>query len=469
MPSTDSAAKRWFVLNWDSYGRRGVWIAYIVTTVVAAAVYYDKAADDRSAFLRWRHQVLEFWEGKNIWDEYFYPNPPIMPISLTPLMLMPRMAGAMTWFGLKAVLTAASIVMCLNLACPGGWRKFSFWATGLVVLLALRPILSDLHHGNNNLLILFLIVSTLYAWTRGFDIIAGLVLGLAITYKVTPALFLPYFLYKRSWKTSAATLAGVLIFLFVVPSVILGPERNMASLGMWWHRTISPFVVGENGSEQEVNQSLVGVLTRFLTPARQAGDHNYGGVEIDVTLLELSPWAASKIIKGICLILVGLLAVWCRTPAERRTDTRLMGEFSLVVLTMLFVSERSWKHHYVTLLLPYTYLVYRMGVARDVSRATRWILAGVLALSALLIASTSSDIGKLFGRQGHKFAQAIGMFLWAGVVLYAACAWRVLAGARRPAGADDLISPTPTQTSMRGPHRSSTRRAAGREGHSNSA
>ncbi len=29
---------------------------------------------------------------------------------------------------------------------------------------------------------------------------------------------------------------------------------------------------------------------------------------------------------------------------------------------MLFVSERSWKHHYVTLLLPYTYLAYRVGV-----------------------------------------------------------------------------------------------------------
>ena len=32
---------------------------------------------------------------------------------------------------------------------------------------------------------------------------------------------------------------------------------------------------------------------------------------------------------------------------------------------MLFVSERSWKHHYVTLLLPYTYLVYRVGHARS--------------------------------------------------------------------------------------------------------
>ncbi len=37
----------------------------------------------------------------------------------------------------------------------------------LVLLLSLRPILGDLHHGNNNLLILFLIVAMLTAWRQG--------------------------------------------------------------------------------------------------------------------------------------------------------------------------------------------------------------------------------------------------------------------------------------------------------------
>jgi hypothetical protein len=49
-----------------------------------------------------------------------------------------------------------------------------------------------------------------------------------------------------------------------------------------------------------------------------------------------------------------------------------------------------------------------------------------LALSALLIATTSSEFGGLFADgQGHKIAQGYGMFLWAGVVLYIATAWRV--------------------------------------------
>jgi hypothetical protein len=92
---------------------------------------------------------------------------------------------------------------------------------------------------------------------------------------------------------------------------------------------------------------------------------------------------------------------------------------------MLFISERSWKHHYVTLLLPYTYLTYRVFMT-PVSRGVRVVLGTALALSALFMATTSSEFGGLFAQgQGHKIAQAYGMFLWAGVVLYSATAWRV--------------------------------------------
>ncbi len=92
----------------------------------------------------------------------------------------------------------------------------------LVLLLSLRPILGDLHHGNNNLLILFLVVAMYYAWRRGYDIAAGLLLGLATSYKVTPALFFVYFAYKRSWRTVGWGMLGLGIFLLIVPSAVIG-------------------------------------------------------------------------------------------------------------------------------------------------------------------------------------------------------------------------------------------------------
>ena len=103
---------------------------------------------------------------------------------------------------------------------------------------------------------------------EGSDLLAGLILGLAISYKVTPGLFLAYFLYKREWKTVAATLLGVFVFLFVVPSMVIGPEFNYECLTTWWHRMLSPFIVNGDASDQEINQSMIGVLTRLFTDSK---------------------------------------------------------------------------------------------------------------------------------------------------------------------------------------------------------
>src|SRR5437763_1937702 len=116
-------APRAAVNDFDRHFRRAVWIAALMTTFGAALVYIDKAADDRSAFIRWRHQVLQFWDGENIYDEMMFPNPPIFPITLYPLMTLPPVAGAVCWFALKAALTAVAIVLCFRMVRPAGPRR----------------------------------------------------------------------------------------------------------------------------------------------------------------------------------------------------------------------------------------------------------------------------------------------------------------------------------------------------------
>jgi hypothetical protein len=119
----------------------------------------------------------------------------------------------------------------------------------------------------------------------------------------------------------------------------------------------------------------------------------------------------------------------------------LLGEIALIVLTMLFLSERSWKHHYVTLLLPYSYLVHEFFSNRLGPRA-RALMVGSWALTFSLMAAASADLGGLFAEgQGHEIAQGYGSFLWAGVVLYGMVAWRVWA--RRLESTDPAFSEGP--------------------------
>jgi alpha-1,2-mannosyltransferase len=429
----------------ERHGRRAVWIAFLITMVGTAAVYKAKAEDDRSAIIRWHHQVLELRAGTNIWNKYYFPNPPIFPISLYPLTTLPAVDAAMVWFTLKATLAAACLLACMKMAIPKG-VKFPWWAQGAVVLLALRPIMGDLFHANNNLIILSLIVAMLAAWRRGYDVVAGLCLALAITYKVTPALFLPYFLYKRSWKTLAATAAGIFLFVVVIPSLVLGPAFNAQCLTAWYRRILGPYVEDGVGSPQEVNQSMIGVFTRILTASGKAIEHGYRGVHYQGNLLSLPHSAVTIGLKVASLGLVGLLAFFCRTKAARRDDPRLLGEFSLVVLTMLFASERSWKHHFVTLVLPIAYLVAHVAVTPG-SKPRRWIISFGLLLSAFLMACTSKDFGSIFGKDGHVVAQFYGLFFLAGVVIYGLTAWCVWQERSTPIALEQQVArsavPTP--------------------------
>ncbi len=413
---TDEPCRSSSLSNWVFWG---LW-ALIIT--ISAAFYYEKAADHRSAFVRWRPQVLQFWAGVNIYDKMIFPNPPIMPITLHPLMVLPTVTGAMCWFAIKVALTTVTLLMLFRIVRPPG-TAFPPMFRSLILLLSLRPILGDLHHGNNNLLILFLIVAMYYAWRRGYDITAGLLLGLATSYKVTPALFFVYFLYKRSWRTVGWGMLGLAIFLVIIPSAVIGTNFNGECLGMWWHRMVTPFVVKGATSPIEINQSIPGVLMRLLTYV-SPGQGRYD-THLDLHVMALPAWMVNYLIKGVVVFLLGLLAVLCRTKTNDRTDPRLLGEIALVVLTMLFVSERSWKHHFVTVLIPYSYLVCEFFSSRVGPRA-RMLLVGSWALSFVLMAATSTEVGGLFAEgQGHEIAQGYGTFLWAGVVLYTMVAWRV--------------------------------------------
>lgn len=436
----------------DKTIRQAVWSLWTIGMGIAALVYAWKAADSRSAFIRWRHQVLEIANGVNIWDRFHFPNPPILPLMLYPLMVLPPVIGAMIWFGLKVAMATWVAVTLVKMAQGPRGQRLDGLSIGLLLLLALRPLLSDLQHGNINIYILFLVVATLVLWQRGADLRAGLLLALAIATKVTPALFLPYFLYKRSWRTVAGCLGGLVLFLLIIPSAILGPQFNWQCLMKWRQNIISPFVEGEViRSTQEVNQSMVGVLTRLMTQTRELGPHGNGGTALDLNLLSLDPEAVALGVKALSIGLVVLLALFCRTRTTRRDDPRMLGEFALVVLTMLFVSERSWKHHFVTIILPLTYLVYRLAVPR-LRFDTRIVLGAGLALSALLMLTTSEEVGGQFqAGEGHEYALYYGLYLWSAVVLYALTAWWVVS---ERAGGPFALPPVepPVQPHTHAPH-----------------
>ena len=341
----------------------------------------------RGAIDRWRAHLLAVESGDDAGMDAAYPNPPIMAILLSPLARLEPVAMGLTWFYLKAAMALVSLFAVFHLVAAGG-RPFPAWAKALAVLLAIRPIVLDLQHGNVNLFILFLLVVALFAYQKGRGVVAGLVLGLAIACKLTPALFLPYLLWKRSWRALGGCLAGVVLFLWpgVVPAVVLGAGENQHQLRQWYESMVVPYALEHKVWTEHNNQSLVGTIYRLTTHSPSAStydaDKRYVPTEY-ANLWDLDPRQAHWMVLGCELLFAGVVVWCCRTPTAR-PGWRLNAEFAIVTLGMLLFSERTWKHHCVTLLLPFAVLCYYLATVRLKWWMTAY-LGGSLGVVALLM------------------------------------------------------------------------------------
>jgi alpha-1,2-mannosyltransferase len=390
-----------------------VFIGLAVQYGVKAAGSGDRA--NRSAFLRWRDQ-LQHLESEDIYQRHNFPYPPIMAMILEPLMHVPPLAGSLGWFLLKLGMTVLAFTLVFRLVETIA-EPFPPWAKAVTVMLSLRPITGDLSHGNINLFILLLVVAALFAFHRRKDWLAGIVLALGIACKVTPALFVPYLLWKRAWKSLWGCALGLVVFLVLVPGLRFGFERNLTLLRHWADNMVAPFVVQGTVTSDHLNQSLPGLVFRLMT--HNPSGHDPLGLNPEYeNFVTLDQRQAGWLIKGCMLAFAGVIIWSCRTSIRTRQGWRLAAEYSLVILGMLLFSERTWKHHCVTLMIPFAVLSYFVAVCRP-AHSMRYYLLGSLAAVVLLMTLTSTPGFGVMDNLAQR-AEVYGAYVWAYLVLIGA-------------------------------------------------
>lgn len=355
--------------------------------------------------------VQELVAGVDIYERYAFPTPPIMALLLYPFALLPAKAGMAAWLGFKIALTVAALLILLRMVerneatLPAG-------VLAIIVVLSARPIVGDLLHGNVNLWILFLLVAAIAAFRAEHDGLAGMALGLAIACKLTPALMLVYFAWKRATTAVIATFVGLAIWWLVVPGAILGTDRNATLLAHWGRQMVRPYVVDGVADAEHINQSLAGLTYRLLTPsiAIHAED---GRPARTISILALDPPAARMALRIVLCIALFALALSCRDPIGERRSPVFLHQIALVCIAMLLLSERSWKHHFVILAPAYVFLVAEAWR----QPALRRTIGSLLGFSALAMATTSRDVVPFLGVDGAKLMQAYGAYTWAAIAL----------------------------------------------------
>ena len=396
--------------------------------VLALVQARHKASRGECALLKWRPQVEALARGEMIYGRVEggtregFPTLPTTALALRPFLSLGDLGGALTWAVLKVALAWWMIVATARMAA-GSVRAFPPWALVALVALSARVLLSDIAHGNINIPVAALVVATGVQWQRGHERTAGLLAALGAVLKITPALFVFYFAWKRSPRALVFFVFGIALFGFAVPALFLGPSFTCDLLAGWWRQMVEPYASGAALSvvqTEHINQSMLGVLARWLTDStaiRARAPLFPEDVSIHVASLSREALRAVLLVASVALL--GGTA-WCaRTPRELRRSAATLGEISLVALAMLFLSERSWKQHYVVLVLPLAFLVHTLAT-RGLRESSGRGAALALGASTLLHGLSGSGV---LGARASDYAEAYGAWFVGALALYIACAF----------------------------------------------
>ena len=274
-------------------------------------------------------RTVRFWlAGNNIYD-YAQPDPVNGSLGFTypPLaaVLMAPM-GALSWPVVKAVTviailsaTAACVWLCLRerVRLAPRWMVLAVGATTAGMFL-LDPIRQNLSFGQINMFLGVLVfVDLLVLQPRGSRW-AGVGIGLAMAIKITPGLFLIYFLLGRQWRPAITALISAAVA--TAAAAVVAPTATWTFYtSLLWDSDR----VGHIGGA--ANQSIEGLLARVGTI-----DH---------------PDKAAWLILVVLVFAVGMFRVRRALSAgDRLTAITLTG------LTGVLISPVSWPHHLVWLI-----------------------------------------------------------------------------------------------------------------------
>ncbi|MFT5051223.1 MAG: alpha-1,2-mannosyltransferase [Chlamydiales bacterium] len=415
-----------------STSRRERWVAWlrshgplvlgVLLSIMALVQANHRALQGRSALLRWEDDFQALWAGEDLYagvvDEG-YPTLPVTLIVMQPFRALGEHLGAVVWAAFKIGLAWWLVTRALALAA-GRARDFPVWGQYVVLLLSFRVLSSDVQHGNINLLVGAAVASAAWSWQRGRSLTAGLWIGIGAAMKVTPALGLVLLLWHRSVRGLAGFSLGLLLGA-LLPAPFVGLERTLELDLAWWHQMVAPYLGGRVLTLMQsahINQSLFGVLARYLTDAVAIeADPPKFPQDVRIGLLALQGAAFRAVHLCTCLAVLAGMLLSLRPRVAERNGLAVLGEFSMLALAMVMLSERSWKHHYVLLAFPLAFLVAQCVPAlsgpRDRTRV-RLAVAGVVS-SALLHGATGSAF---LGGRGSDFAEAYGVYLAGAVVLF---------------------------------------------------
>ena len=276
-----------------------------------------------------------------------FTYPPFAALAMSWLVVVPLFAAKVIWTALTFALAAACCWLLVSRAAaasgsrpqPGVASRVLWTALAGLLFIFSYPFLHDLAVGQASLFVIGLALFDSWLPRRW----QGVLVGLASAVKLTPLVFIPYYLITRQWRQAAMS-AGV----FAAATGLTYLLFPAASTSYWCDKLWQTGRVGRTDST--VNKSLLGFLSRMLPDG-----------------------AATTITWLVVAAAVAVLAYWRASRALAAGDA--LGAVLLVGALSVAVSPISWPHHELWLALVACWWLLQRGWLPTVLTV---VLAGVL-------------------------------------------------------------------------------------------
>ena len=280
---------------------------------------------------------------------YFYPPPFLLGMAwVLPLDLA---TAYRVWFWLDAVVFLGLALGALLL-----WQRGPSTVLAAAALLAfMSPLVNNHIMGQANLPVLALVAWGLLLWRKDKPVIAGVLVGIACMWKMSPGLLVAWWLLRRDWKPAAVACGtAVLLSLATLPLLDLDGQ-------VLFYRDVLPgFGSGDyHGLTVEIglfgNHSLPNLWAQIWPAAKGLSSQ----AQVASTLTNLFVVGASFYVLRGELDELGALAA-----------------FGLLSVVMIVVPVYAYEHHVVSALVAWVAVAWGLFTGR---LRWPWLLALVPA------------------------------------------------------------------------------------------
>lgn len=347
------------IIHWISEFFRSSLFARLVKIglVIAAVVHGYIISFGRSFHFRdidiHREIGRRFLSGEYLYaNDYCYMYLPTTGIYFAPLLVLDRNPSLALRYAVAVGCLVITIMLFHRMLC--GVSHSTAWSRLLVGVgagaLTLQFILNDLDDGGPHLMLLGILTGGIYAIWVGRERLGAALIGLGIVLKITPALFVLLFLWKRQWRVAWYTMVATLAWV-VLPVLYMGPTSWWEHHTEWTRNAVKSVldrqVEGRQENElQKANLSLRHTMLRYLitypsTHRLRQVDHSYQPV------LDLPSPAANAIVGVAALSLIGMFAWSSRRAFQGPGDPAWARDCAGTLMLALFLSPITWDQHLV--------------------------------------------------------------------------------------------------------------------------